>query len=163
MKIPLTLNGLKTVIEAEADTKLLYVLRERGCLSVKCGCCEGTCGSCTALLNGRPVPTCKIPFAIVRDCEIETLEHFTKLDDYQDIVKGFDKAGIHLCGYCNSGKIFAAWDILHTMIHPSRAEIAEQVQHLSPCCTDLDSLVNGIIYAVGIREKRIGVMKNAAV
>jgi aerobic carbon-monoxide dehydrogenase small subunit len=161
MKIPLTLNGSKTVIEAESDEKLLAVLRREGCLSVKCGCGKGICGACTVLLNTKPVPSCLIPVGIVRDCDIVTMEYFTKTEEYQDIMDGFSKAGIHLCGWCNAGKIFAAWSIISSYSRPTRKIINEEVSHLSPCCTDKDTLINGILYAAEFRDKHNGVLKNA--
>ena len=68
---------------------------------------------------------------------------------------GFNKAGIKLCGYCNSGKIFSAYQILKNTKIPTRQEIKEQMQHLSSCCTDLETLVNGVIYAMQLQAKRL--------
>ncbi len=156
MKIPVRLNGEQVVFEAAADTPLLNVLRRHGCLSVKNGCGEGVCGSCTVLLNKKPVPSCRLPAALARNQQIETLESFARTDDYADIMAGFEKAGIRLCGYCNSGKIFAAWYLIRQGGRPKRDLIAEEVGHLSPCCTDTDTLINGIIYAFDIHNKRTG-------
>jgi aerobic carbon-monoxide dehydrogenase small subunit len=161
MKIPVTLNGTKIVLEAEPQEKLLNVLRHLNILSAKCGCNEGYCGACTVLLDGKPVPGCIVPVAIVRDSTIITLEYFSKSEDYQDILNGFNKAGIHMCGYCNAGKIFAAWHILNISMKPDRKLIYDEINHLSPCCTNNDILINGILYAFDFRIHRIGALKNA--
>ena len=161
MKIPVILNEVKIVLEAEPDDRLLAVLRRQNLLSVKCGCSEGHCGACTVLLDGKPVPSCIIPAAVVRDSSIMTLEHFSKTEDYQDIISGFGKAGIHMCGFCNAGKIFSAWSVISTGAKPDRKAITEAVSFLSPCCTDTVTLVNGILYAADFRMKRTGVQKNA--
>ncbi|MBQ9494220.1 MAG: 2Fe-2S iron-sulfur cluster binding domain-containing protein [Treponema sp.] len=161
MKIPITLNNSKIVLDANPNDTLLDVLRREELLSAKCGCGKGMCGACTVVLDGKPVPSCIMPIAVVRDGTVMTLEYFLKSDDYSDIIKGFNKAGIHLCGFCNAGKIFAAWDILNTTTRPNRAEILEQVRSLSACCTNSDLLVNGIFYAFDYKVQRMGAQKNA--
>lgn len=156
MNIPIILNGERIMIQASADETLLNVLRTQKCLSVKEGCSKGSCGSCTVLLNKKPVPSCKIPIALVINQEIETLEYFYKSEIYTDIIKGFSKAGIKLCGFCNTGKIFAAAYIIGLNEKPTRTSIRENVKHLSPCCTDINTLINGIIYAFDFYSRRTG-------
>ncbi len=156
MNIPIILNGDRIMIQASADEKLLNVLRQQKCLSVKEGCTKGTCGSCTVLLNKKPVPACKIPIALVINKEIETLEYFYKSETYSDIIKGFSKAGIKLCGFCNAGKIFATAYIIGLNEKPTRDSIRENIKHLSPCCTDIDTLINGIIYSFDFYSRRTG-------
>lgn len=155
MKIPVTLNGTKTILDAHADESLMKVLHKNGCPSVKSGCSSGFCGSCTILLDDKPVASCKIPAGIVRNCDIVTLDYFTKTEEYSNIMAGFQKAGIKLCGYCTSGKVFSAYQILKMPKMPTRQEITDNVKALAPCCTDLETLVNGIIYAIQISNKRL--------
>ncbi|MCR4734968.1 MAG: 2Fe-2S iron-sulfur cluster binding domain-containing protein [Treponema sp.] len=152
MKIPVTLNGTKTDFEADPDESLMKVLRKYKCMSVKEGCNKGFCGSCTVLLDNNPVASCKVPVGLVKDGDIVTLDYFRKTEECLDILKGFSKAGIKLCGYCDAGKIFTTYEILKMNKMPSRKEITEKVRHLSPCCTDLETLVNGILYAINIRN-----------
>ena len=155
MNVPVILNGNKTILEAPADETLMSVLRRIGCASVKCGCGQGTCGSCTVLLNDNPVATCKIPLGIIQNADIVTLEYFERTKEYSMIIKGFELAGIKLCGLCNSGKIFSAYQLVKLNRIPSRDEIYEQVRSLAPCCTDLNTLINGIILALEIRDHGI--------
>ncbi len=155
MKIPVTLNGTKTILDAHADESLMKVLHKNGCPSVKNGCSCGFCGSCTILLDDKPVASCKIPAGIVRNCDIVTLDYFTKTEEYSIIMSGFQKAGIKLCGYCTAGKVFSAYQILKMNKLPTRQEISDSLKALSPCCTDLETLVNGIIYAIQISERRL--------
>lgn len=155
MNVPVILNGNKTILEAPADETLMSVLRRIGCASVKCGCGQGTCGSCTVLLNDNPVATCKIPLGIVQNADIVTLEYFERTKEYSMIMKGFELAGIKLCGLCDSGKIFSAYQLIKLNKIPSRDEIYEQVRSLAPCCTDLNTLINGIILALEIRDHGI--------
>ncbi len=155
MNVPVILNGNKTILEAPADETLMSVLRRIGCASVKCGCGQGTCGSCTVLLNDNPVATCKIPLGIIQNADIVTLEYFERTKEYSIIMKGFELAGIKLCGLCDSGKIFSAYQLLKLNKIPTREEIYEQVRSLAPCCTDLNTLINGIILALEIRDHGI--------
>ncbi len=155
MKIPLTLNGEKTVLEAYPEDSLMKILHENGGISVKSGCQGGFCGTCTVLFNDKPISSCKMPVGLAKDAHIITLESFAKTDDYKIIMEGFDKAGIKLCGYCNAGKIFAAYQVMKASKHITREEIIEQIKHLSPCCTDIETLANGIIHAIKIKSKRI--------
>lgn len=155
MNVPVILNGNKTILEAPADETLMSVLRRIGCSSVKCGCGQGTCGSCTVLLNDSPVATCKIPLGIIQNADIVTLEYFERTKEYSIIMKGFELAGIKLCGLCNSGKIFSAYQLVKLNRIPTRDEIYEQVRSLAPCCTDLNTLINGIILALEVRDHGI--------
>ena len=152
MNVPVILNGNKTILDAPADETLMSVLRRIGCSSVKCGCGQGTCGSCTVLLNDNPVATCKIPLGIIQNADIVTLEYFERTKEYSIIIKGFELAGIKLCGLCDSGKIFSAYQLIKMNKIPTRDEIYEQVRSLAPCCTDLNTLIKGIILALEIRD-----------
>lgn len=154
MKIPVTLNGTKTILDAHADESLMKVLHKNGCPSVKSGCSSGFCGTCTILLDDKPVASCKIPAGIVRNSDIVTLDYFSKTEEYSNIMAGFQKAGIKLCGYCTAGKVFSAYQILRLPKLPTRQEIADYLKALAPCCTDLETLVNGIIYAIQVSNKR---------
>ena len=154
MKIPVTLNGNKIILDAHADESLMKILHKNGCPSVKSGCSGGFCGACTILLDDKPAAACKIPAGIVRNSDIVTLDYFVKTEEYTTIMSGFQKAGIKLCGYCTAGKVFSAYQILKMTKMPTRQEITDYVKTLSPCCTDLETLVNGIIYAIQISNKR---------
>ena len=154
MKIPVTLNGTKTILDAHADESLMKVLHKNGCPSVKSGCSGGFCGACTILLDDKPAASCKIPAGIVRNSDIVTLDYFVKTEVYNTIMGGFQKAGIKLCGYCTAGKVFSAYQILKMTKMPTRQEITDYVKALSPCCTDIETLVNGIIYAIQISNRR---------
>ena len=156
MKIPVLLNGEKTFLEASAQDTLLTVLRNLNLFSVKCGCNRGICGNCMILLDDEPVPSCIIPAAAVRDREIVTLEYFKNNPIYLDIINGFSNAGIHLCGYCNTGKIFTAYKILKDDYRPDVKKVLETLSGLNLCCTDNDTLANGIFYAVSLKHIREG-------
>ena len=99
--------------------------------------------------------SCKIPLGIIQNADIVTLEYFERTKEYSIIMKGFELAGIKLCGLCNSGKIFSAYQIIKMNKIPSRSEIQEMVRSLAPCCTDLNTLINGISIALDVRDNGI--------
>lgn len=161
MTITLTINEKKHVISADPSEKLLTVLRKEKLFSVKCGCQKGLCGNCMILLDDNPVPACLVPIGIVRDSKIVTLEYFKNDPCYQDIITGFNQAGIHLCGYCNAGKIFTAYTILKNYYRPTLDQIYSAIKNLDSCCTDFSTLTNGILYAVAEKHAREGKSSNA--
>ncbi|AEB13978.1 MULTISPECIES: (2Fe-2S)-binding protein [Treponema] len=161
MKIPLYLNNKKIVLSAEPTESLLSVLRKEKLYSVKCGCQKGMCGNCMILLNDKSAASCLIPVGITRDCHIITLEYFQSNPCYQDIIAGFSKAGINLCGYCNAGKIFTAYTILKNYYRPTLDQIYSAIKNLDSCCTDFSTLTNGILYAVAEKHAREGKSSNA--
>lgn len=160
MKIALTLNNSPIVIDADPSEMLIVVLRKLKYFSVKLGCSPRNCGVCTVLLNDRAVPSCRLPVGLVRDSDVVTLEYFEQTEFYKDIMKGFEMAGIHLCGYCNAGKIFAAYEIIKYQSRPTRESIYEFISHLDDCCVERDTLINGILHASSIHFEREKLRKN---
>ncbi len=148
MKIPIILNEALTVLDEDPSASLLHVLRKAGLLCAKRGCSQGHCGSCTVLLDDRAVASCIIPMAVVRDATIVTLEHFSKRRECALIMESFSKAGIRLCGYCNAGKILATYSLISAYGRPSRQLVCDTVRRLDCPCTEHDSLVQGVMYAV---------------
>lgn len=155
MKINFSLNNENIVVDTSPDTALSAILRENGIFSAKKGCDKGFCGACTVLLNNRPVPSCIVPVAMVRNSSVITLEYFCNTEDFKDIQAGFKSAGVELCGYCNAGKVFEAYDIIYKIERPDRNYIAKQVSYFPCNCTETETLVNGIILAANNRRKRL--------
>lgn len=155
MDIQVTLNSKATVLQASPQDSLLTVLRERGFIDLKCGCNAGTCGSCVVLLDDLPVPSCQVKVALVQGCDIVTYGHFFLTDFYTDIKQGFDMAGIQLCGFCDAGKIFFAYQVLKMAITPSREELLTMLRGIDYCCVDTDSYIEGIMFALANNHARM--------
>lgn len=156
MNISFEINGLFTTTQADPDEKLLSVLRKHNLYSVKSGCEQGKCGFCTVLLNGEPVPSCKVPVGIVQNSRVETLEHFSMSKDYEIIMDGFEKAGVKLCGFCNSAKIFATYKIINSAERPEKNELIEVADTVRCDCTERDSFMNGVYYALALKHETEG-------
>lgn len=154
MNKSIKING-KKIVEGSSDEILQKVLRKNGAKSVKLGCSEGMCGNCLVLLNDTPVPSCKLSYGMIQeDDELVTLSHFQKTyPEAKDISRGFEKAGINLCGYCDAGKYFIAYDLIKK-IKPSEEKIYNSIQHLNNCCVDSETLCQGILYAYEFKSQR---------
>ena len=156
MKIPVLLNSEKRILDAKPTETLRDVLRREGYLSVKEGCGKGKCGSCTVLIDDRPVPSCIIPVGIVRNASIDTLEFFMLTKDAEDIISGFKQAGVNMCGFCNTARIFSTYALLKKVYRPT----AEDLENLADCikctCTDRKTFMNGVIYATANKHEREG-------
>lgn len=89
-----------------------------------------------------------------------TLEYFEQTENFQYISKGFEQAGVKLCGYCNSGMIFMAHDIMTSFSRPTVEEIEEAAQGISYCCTSKKLYIAGIRCAISYKLKKAGINKN---
>lgn len=156
MKIPVVINGQKTILDEAPEEKLLYVLRKRRLISAKRGCEAGKCGFCTVLLDDKPVSSCLVPVGIIKNCEVTTLEHFSKTKEFKDIEAGFKKAGIRLCGYCNSFKYLSVYRLLKDNYRPTKEQLLELTAEDKCQCTEQGAFMNGILYATAIRHEREG-------
>lgn len=160
MKFTLTLNGEKKSFEENPEKSLLEFLRAQKLNSVRCGCQGGECTSCTVLLDGKAVCSCLVLCGVLNNNSVVTMEYFSKQPLYQEIMRGFETAGVQLCGFCRPGKIFAAYEILSRHSNPTREEIYECVKGFRECCVERDTLINGIIYAAEIHFEKERLKKN---
>jgi carbon-monoxide dehydrogenase small subunit len=150
------LNGEDVVVSAEANRRLVSILREHFSLvKTKSGCLSGACGACSVIFNGAVSPSCLIPAFRVQGSEIITLEGFSQTDEYQDIVAGFSGAGVENCGYCDAGKILAAELLLEKTLRPGREEFYGAFSGVRCRCTEPERLYAGILSAIEIRRRRI--------
>ena len=155
MIIPFELNGEMVYADSNPGERLVHILRTRfNLLSPKESCLSGRCGSCMILMNGDPVHSCILPVFQVRNARILTLESFSTTADYSDIIAGFEGADVHMCGYCNAGKIFVAHALLERTIRPTTNEIREQFSGIMCRCTTIDELISGVKKAATLRRKR---------
>ncbi|MBR1402834.1 MAG: 2Fe-2S iron-sulfur cluster binding domain-containing protein [Treponema sp.] len=156
MKIPVLLNSEKVILDAKPTENVRDVLRRYGLLSVKEGCDKGTCGSCTILLDDNPVPSCIIPVGIVRNASIETLEFFSLTKEGEGILAGFKQAGVSMCGFCNSARIFSTYALLKKTYRPTMDELEQLADSIACTCTDRKTFMNGVVYATANKHDREG-------
>src|SRR5258705_6127146 len=124
MAISLKINGATRSVDAEPDTPLLYVLRNDLELnSAKYGCGLTQCGACTVLVNGAARRSCVTPVGSIEGNEVTTLEGLGTLDKLHPLQKAFIDEQAAQCGYCISGMIMAAADLLHRNPQPPEADV----------------------------------------
>ena len=123
MKIQFTLNGKKTEAQIRPDTTLYELVRQLGCLSVKCGCETSNCGLCTVFFNGTPVLSCSMLAARADGGRVETLEGLqAEAGEIGAFVAG---QGAEQCGFCNPGMIMNMIAMFRELPDPTDQEIRE--------------------------------------
>jgi aerobic-type carbon monoxide dehydrogenase small subunit (CoxS/CutS family) len=155
MPIVLSVNGREHRVDAPADQKLLWVLRDRLNLTgTKYGCGEGQCGACTVLLNGRPVRSCLTPLSAAQGKQITTIEGLEHNGQLHRVQEAFLNTEAFQCGYCTSGMILSAIALLDRTPHPSQAEIVREMDGNICRCGTYPRIVAAIQQAASREVKR---------
>ncbi len=123
MDIDWTLNGEPRHDVALPGESLLTMLRRLGFYGTKNGCGSGDCGSCTVLLDSRPVPSCLLLAARADGHEVTTIEGLGSVGRPHPLQQAFAETGAVQCGYCIPGSILSAAALLGDTPAPSEAEI----------------------------------------
>ena len=121
--VSFTLNGKQVSVEAEPSTPLLWVIRDHlGATGTKYGCGAGLCGACTVHINGKAERSCQTQAASVAGAEVVTIEGLSA-DATHPLQKAWIAEQVPQCGYCQSGQIMKAAELLAANPRPSRSEI----------------------------------------
>ncbi|MGA8708856.1 MAG: (2Fe-2S)-binding protein [Steroidobacteraceae bacterium] len=121
--VSLTINGKTQSIDADADTPLLWVLRDHLALTgTKFGCGMALCGACTVHLDGVPVRSCTLPLKALEGKNITTIEGVSK-DRSHVVQRAWIELDVPQCGYCQSGQIMSAVALLQANPAPTDADI----------------------------------------
>ncbi|MFC5683254.1 (2Fe-2S)-binding protein [Flavobacterium sp. MAHUQ-51] len=134
-KYSITVNNNLMSVEADADTPLLWVLRDNlNLVGTKYGCGVGQCGACTVHLNGTATRSCLIPIEAVENNPIITIEG---LDDKGEhpLQIAWQELDVSQCGYCQSGQIMAAASLLKNNPKPSDEDIDSEISNICRCGT----------------------------
>jgi nicotinate dehydrogenase subunit A len=145
MAISLKVNGVSRSVPAEADTPLLYVLRNDLELNgAKFGCGLAQCGACTVLIDGKAKRSCITLVGEIETSEITTIEGLGSIDKPHPLQQAFIAEQAAQCGYCINGMIMAAKELIDRNPHPSESDVrAALAGNLCRCGTH-----NRIIRAV---------------
>jgi isoquinoline 1-oxidoreductase alpha subunit len=118
-----TINGKTATVDAEADTPLLWAIREHLQLTgTKFGCGAGQCGACTVHIDEKPMRSCQIAVAQVAGRKVTTIEGLSR-DGTHPLQKAWIAEQVPQCGYCQSGQIMQAAALLATNRKPTREQI----------------------------------------
>ena len=132
----LNVNGIEYRVDAPADMPLLWALRDLlGLKGTKYGCGVAQCGSCTVLIGGEAQRSCVMPVAAVAGQPITTIEGESSAE-CQAVRAAWQELAVPQCGYCQSGQILTATDLLTRNPNPSDTEIADHMHGaICRCCT----------------------------
>lgn len=121
MLVNLTVNGMKKEFLVNPDDYLLETLRKYGFLSVKRGCDTGSCGACTVLLDGKPIPACTYLSVRASGHEITTVEGVPK--EAEEIGKFLSEEGAEQCGYCSPSFVLTILAMKKELKNPTLEDI----------------------------------------
>jgi carbon-monoxide dehydrogenase small subunit len=139
------LSGQDVEVMVAPMTTLQAVLRTQlGHASVKDGCRQGGCGSCTVLVDGEPMMSCLLPVEDVAGRTVTTLEGLTPAEGLHPVQRAFLDANGFQCGYCTPGMEMVAKALLDHNPAPSRDEIVEALSGNVCRCTGYDPIVTAI-------------------
>jgi len=117
------LNGKPVTVAGNPQSLLLWTLREHiGLTGTKYGCGAGLCGACTVHVDGRAVRSCITPLSAVEGRKVTTIEGLSA-DSSHPLQKAWVALEVPQCGYCQSGQIMKAAELLAQKKRPSRPEI----------------------------------------
>ena len=137
MPTTLTVNGKAVTLDAEADTPLLWALRENLELTgTKFGCGIAACGACSVHIDGEVARSCSIPLSDVAGKSVTTIEGLKSADGTLHAVQqAWIDAQVPQCGYCQSGQIMAAVALIKRTGKPLAAQVDEAMTNLCRCGT----------------------------
>ncbi len=131
----LQINGRSYETETEADTPLLWVLRDHlGLVGTKYGCGIAQCGACTVHLNGTAVRSCSLPVSAIGTKKVTTIEGLSANGDHP-VQAAWHEVDVAQCGYCQAGQIMSASALL--------------ARNSKPTSEQIDSAMNGNICRCG--------------
>lgn len=132
----LQINGQTHDVQSDADTPLLWVIRdELGLTGTKYGCGIAQCGACSVLLDGVVTRSCVTPVEGVVGRNITTIEAIEADDVGRRVVAAWVDRQVPQCGYCQSGQVMAATSLLKQTPHPTDDQIAATMLNLCRCGT----------------------------
>jgi isoquinoline 1-oxidoreductase subunit alpha len=125
--VSFTLNNRQVSVDADPRTPLLWAIRDHvGLTGTKYGCGAGLCGACTVHINGKAQRSCQIPAASVEGAKVVTIEGLSP-DNSHPLQKAWIAEQVAQCGYCQTGQIMKAAELLAENPKPNREQI---IQHM---------------------------------
>ena len=134
MAVQLEINGEKRGFDGDPDMPLLWYLRDHaGLPGAKFGCGAGICGACTVLVDGRATRSCVLAVRALAGRAVTTIEGIGK-NGLHPVQQAWIDEEVAQCGYCQTGQILAAIDLLARVPKPGRADI-DSITNLCRCGT----------------------------
>ena len=147
--ITLNVNGKQLQADVDADTPILWVLRDAlGMTGTKFGCGMALCGACTVHLDGAPIRSCLTPVSAAAGKKITTIEAMSASRVGKAVQAAWIKHDVPQCGYCQSGQIMSA--------------VALLASNKKPTDQDIDAAMNGNVCRCGTYNQIRAAIKDAA-
>ena len=156
-QVKLTLNGVEREGVCESRTTLLdFIRHDLGSTGTHAGCEHGVCGACTVELDGQIVRSC-LMFACQADgAKVTTVEGIAKSGEMSDLQNAFKKHHALQCGFCTSGFLLPAEDLLKKNPHPSELEVREGLSGNLCRCTGYVGIVEAVLEVAIARARQNG-------
>ena len=137
LTISTTINDLKQEVLVSPNQTLLEFLRDdlklKGAVE---GCSVGVCGSCTVLIDGKPVSSCLMLASNIEDKQVITIEGLSQNGDLDPVQQAFLKHQAFQCGFCTTGMIMAVKGLLNAHAHPTEEQARDYLSgNLCRCGT----------------------------
>ena len=152
------LNGRKRTELIAGGETLLSLLRHRlDTTSIKQGCRQGTCGSCTVIVDGEPRLACITLAATCEGCAIETAESLPGHGGLHPLQQAFMDHFAAQCGFCTTGMLMAAKALLEANPSPTREDVVDAISGNICRCTGYEPIIEAVLVAArgaGVRAPR---------
>lgn len=142
MVVTFYLNDVRVSYDVRPDEYLSETLRSHGVKSIKIGCNETTCGSCTLLIENKPVMSCGVLTASIEGKHVTTVEGIQ--EEAAKIAYHFAEEGADQCGFCNVGYALVIYALKREIKNPTDEQIKEYVVGNLCRCSGLHSQINAI-------------------
>lgn len=142
MLVKFYLNDTLVSYDVRPDEYLAQTLRSHGVKSVKVGCNESSCGSCTLLIDDKPMMSCSVLTASVENKHVTTVEGIQ--EEAAKIAHYFAEEGADQCGFCNAGYALVIYALKRDIKNPTEEQIIEYVVGNLCRCSGLYSQIKAI-------------------
>lgn len=155
--VKINLNGVECEGLCESRTTLLdFIRHDLGATGTHAGCEHGVCGACTVEVDQQIIRSC-LMFACQADgSSVNTVEGIAKSGDMSDLQNAFKKHHALQCGFCTSGFLISADDLLKKNPNPTETEVREGLSGNLCRCTGYVGIVEAVLEVASTRARKIG-------
>ena len=155
--VNLTLNGVERESSCESRTTLLdFIRHDLGATGTHAGCEHGVCGACTVEVDGQVIRSCLMFACQAHGSVVKTVEGISELGELSDLQSAFKKHHALQCGFCTSGFLMAANDLLNKNPNPTELEVREGLSGNICRCTGYVGIVEAVLDVASSRLKMRG-------
>ncbi len=156
--VTLIVNNQDVEFLAKPGTTLLATLREHlGLHGAKRGCAQGTCGSCTVIVDDQAVPSCLIPVVTIDGARVRTVEALAAGGELAPLQQSFVDGFATQCGFCTAGMLMSATALLEENPEPTREDVVRAISGNVCRCTGYEAIIDAILAAARTRNEQAAV------